>query len=301
MTANKRTVRVLTCAAAGFAVLGAVAACGATKPSAAALPASSPAAAGGAAGNRQAPGTFGVIAAATPGSLEVQDPNTGQTTVTYTSTTAFTQQKAVTLAAVTSGECVVATDAAATRPTSTPSASATAAPTATPSSAPGSPLAITATTVTISPPVAGSCTSGLGTGATPTRRPPSGTATGGPQGSRTPGTRLPGFGGFVTGQVTAVAGTTIEVKARDRQSAQQVTDTVTVTAATSYLETMPATAAAATVGMCAQATGPADSSGAVAATRVQISSPVNGSCTAGFAGRGGFGRRAGSATASTGG
>src|SRR5689334_13275961 len=48
-------------------------------------------AAGGAAGGGAPPAAFGTAAAVSPGSLEVQNPTSGQTTVTYTAATVFTQ------------------------------------------------------------------------------------------------------------------------------------------------------------------------------------------------------------------
>lgn len=78
-------------------------------------------------------------------------------------------------------------------------------------------------------------------------------------------------------------------------------DTVTVTPSTRYVATMAATSSAVKGGVCVQATGPSDSTGAVAATRIGISDAVNGSCTTGFGGRGGFGRTRGGESTATGG
>ena len=95
------------------------------------------------------PGTSGTIAAITGTSLEVQNPTTGQTTVTYTSATTFDQTVSAAASGVTVGSCISAFG----KPTSTSSTS---------KSAFGGP--VTATTVTISQPVSGSCTGGFGGG-----------------------------------------------------------------------------------------------------------------------------------------
>jgi hypothetical protein len=80
---------------------------------------------------------------------------------------------------------------------------------------------------------------------------------------------------------------------------------VTVSATTTYLTTETATKAALVVGQCAVATGSSDSTGTVSATRVAVSPPQNGTCTAGFGRRGGSGGfggdSAGGGTSGTGG
>jgi len=57
---------------------------------------------------RTIPGTSGTIAAINGTSLEVQNPTTGQTTVTYTANTTFRQTTTTTASAVTVGSCVSA-------------------------------------------------------------------------------------------------------------------------------------------------------------------------------------------------
>jgi len=303
LISRTRAARLLTLAAVGAAVLATATACSGAKSGAAApTPSGAPAAGTGAnaTGRQSVPGTFGIAAAVAAGRFEVQDPSTGQTTVTYTSTTSFTQQKSVTEAAVKSGECV----SAVSTPTSAGSSGAPASPTA--SRTPGAPTTITATTITITQPVSGSCSpgggraGGFGTG---TARP-----SGAPTGSRPSGTTArggsAGFGGLVSGKVTSVSGTTIAVQAIDRSAqgaGQTIDDTVLVTSATRYLETAPATSAAVQVGVCVQAIGPADATGAVAATRIGVSPAVNGSCVTGFGGRGGFGRPGSGESTATGG
>ena len=254
------------------------------------------AAVGGAA--QQPPGTSGLIAAASPGLLEVQS-QTDQTSVTYTAKTVFSQQKDVTEAAVVAGACVTALDSSALgsarrTSTSSPSTAPSMAPSTQPSTTPGSPVTITATTVTITQPVAGSCAArnGFGAGTRPSGRPSQS-----PTGARTGGRGFGGFGGVVTGRVSAVSGATITVQAVLRQGNTTVRDTVDVTSATKYVETVAATSAAAKVGLCATAVGPADSTGAIAATRIDLSAAQNGSCAFAARGRPGFGApRAGTTT-----
>ncbi len=85
------------------------------------------------------------------------------------------------------------------------------------------------------------------------------------------------------------------VQTLGRGSQATSTTTVTLSASTSYTETMPATAAALRVGECVSATGKADSTGAVAASRIELSPATNGSCASG-----GFGRRPGASASPTG-
>ncbi len=222
------------------------------------------------------PGTFGTAAAVSPGSVEVQNPSTGQVTVKYTASTKFSQTKSVSESAVTAGECVTAAAAA-----SSGSSSSAAAPTSRPTS-------FTATTVAISKPVNGSCAgvAGFGGGAGRTR--PSGAPSSFPTGARTSGAARPGaFGDFATGKVTSVSGSTIVLQVSDRATKATRTDTITVTPSTRYTETVAATSAALKVGECITASGPSDSTGAVTANRIGVSTPGSNGCTAGFGRRGG--------------
>jgi hypothetical protein len=131
------------------------------------------------------------------------------------------------------------------------------------------------------------------------------------------GSGFAAFGGVVFGQVTSVSGSTITVAATEfagragrgagasgtgtaesprpttsasAPPAAGVTSTVTVTSATAYTDSAAAQPSAITVGLCASAFGTADDTGAIAATDIRLSDPVDGSCQAGFgSGRGGFG------------
>lgn len=108
---------------------------------------------------------------------------------------------------------------------------------------------------------------------------PSGIAGRRPGGFSRPG----GFGAI--GKVAAVTGNTLEVQGTAGQVAVKLSSTTTIT------RTVKTGASAIAVGLCVTAVGPANSLGTVSATRVMITEPVNGTCTAGggFGGRGGLG------------
>ena len=59
-------------------------------------------------------------------------------------------------------------------------------------------------------------------------------------------------------------------------------------------QTVPATSAAAVVGQCARAIGPANSTGTITAKSITISKPGPGGCNTGFGGFGGRGTGASS-------
>ncbi len=234
------------------------------------------------------PGASGTIAAVAATSLEVQNTQTGQTTVNYTSSTTIHQITTTTASAVTVGSCISAFG----KPTSTSKSS-------TPFGEP-----ITATTVSITQPVSGACerggfggrTGGFGGG-------PGGTGTGGtrPTGTfKPPAGRSFGNGSFgaASGQVTAVSGSQVTVNETNPQTKKATSVTVTLAATTAFTTTQTGTAAAIVVGQCARATGTADSTGAITAQDLTISAPTNGSCTSGFGFRGGFGGGAGGAASS---
>jgi hypothetical protein len=120
----------------------------------------------------------------------------------------------------------------------------------------------------------------------------------------------------VTGKVTAVSGSSITVSGTGFDGARRAgsnapsagagstaapatkTYTVTVGSATKYTKTGTATSSALVVGQCATARGSSDDTGAITATTIAVSAPVDGGCTAGFGGfaggpGGGFGSRGG--------
>jgi hypothetical protein len=271
------------------ATAGLVAACGGTTAGAAAgtpAPQSSASRAAGSGGNGNGgggagrfggPAASGTIAQVNTASIEVQNPSTGQSTVTFTAHTAFTQQQKTSAAAITVGSCVVARSATSGGP---------------------------ATTVQVTKPVNGSCLgggfggAGFGGGSRPSVA-PTGFPSGRPFPSGAPsGTERRNFGDVVIGKVTAVSVSKLTVAAvafRPRSSssapgagasATPTARTVTLAANATVTSDATVTKRALKVGLCAAAFGSTDQRGAVAATRIALSSPVSGQCTVG-----GFGRR----------
>ena len=271
-------------AVSGIVLLGAavLAGCGSsTSPAASTTPgASQPAGARGPGSGSTAPGqrgpaAFGLAAAITGHTIEVQDPATGQVSVTYSARTRFTQTKKETIAAIPAGACVTAVG-------STPAAGTSPA---------NQPTSFTATSVTVFPATRGSCATGAFAGggrpsgaARPSDAPsgtPSGTPSGGSGRNRGAG-RAGRFGPFATGKVLSTSGSTLLVQATGRNGGGTVTDTITVSSTTTVTTTAATTSAALKVGECVSATGSTNSTGAVAATRITLSAPGRTGCTAGF-------------------
>lgn len=244
-------------------------------------------------------GVSGEIAVVTGSTAQVRGTD-GQTTVTWTSSTTFERTSAGTLADVKVGVCVTAIAARTDG-----SSSSDAAP---------------VTSVAVSTPGAdGTCTGGFG--GRGGQRPagastdlPSGFPTGfpgddgrrdggngsdgsTPRRSGAPGGFTGGFGGFTSGKVTAVSGSTITVDALSFGTTGAAPTTapkqVTVDAATTYTTTTRASASAVKAGLCTVARGTADESGAVTATTMTLSDKVDGEC--GFGPRGFDGRQGGGA------
>jgi len=207
-----------------------------------------------------APGASGTIAAVTGSTAQLQGGD-GQVAVSWTDATTFTEQVAGTLADVAVGSCVLVSSAA--------------------EAADGEPVA--AASVRITEPEDGACTGGFGGGpggerpeGMPTDRPadlPTDLPTDQPPGG--------GFGAGAVGAVTAVSAAGFSVES-DEGAVE-----VTVDDATTYTATVAADASAAEVGRCASAVGDADDTGAVAATTVALSDPVDGECRLGGRGFGG--------------
>ncbi|MGN6607601.1 MAG: hypothetical protein ACTHMS_11415 [Jatrophihabitans sp.] len=259
---------------------GVVTACSSSagsSPSAATAPSTSAAARAGANGfaGGRGPAASGLVAAIRGRTLQVQNPQSGQVAVVYTATTSFTRTVTTTITAVTVGACVTAIPPTGTAPTAT---------------------SFTATRVTVSPAVDGECGFGFGGGGRGAGRSGAPGDPGVPAGGRPSGvpsfqrpTGFPsggaarsGFGAIAAGSVTAVAGSTITVAARDFGSSGTTTKTVTVGPSTVITTTAKATAAALEVGRCITAQGKADTTGTVTATRIAVSDAVNGSCSTGF-------------------
>lgn len=278
--------RLLLGTAAGVAAVATVAACGGgSSPSAPAAhgstgsttaATSSRAAPGQGAGRGQAPAASGTIAAVAGTTMQVQSRQNGQVAVSWTAATTFTQQVDVAAGSLKAGDCVTAVAPSGT--------SANAA-------------SFTASTVSVSTPTDGSCTGGrFGAGGArpsgaprPSARPsrttrPSGFPSGAARGRA-------GFGAVASGSVVSVSGSTLVIAARTFGSGTSTptttNKTVTLGSATKITTEQRATASAVKVGRCATARGSADASGAVTATSVAITDPVDGQC-GGF-GFGGFG------------
>lgn len=256
-------------------------------------------------------GASGDVAALSGSTMEVQNASSGQTTVSWTSTTTFSKTVSEAVGALAEGDCISVTGTASKK----------------------SKTKISARSISVTTPTSnGSCT-GPGTRRTANRvsggpqggrfAPPRG---GGFEGSRTNG-RPPNFpsGGsgsrnfrkqlaslsVATGKVTAVKGSELTVSGitlspgsfpvrrstssnshkKSKKPTRPKTEKLTIT--TSSRTTVNATQSASSgdlaVGDCVSAFGPAASNGAVSATTVRITSTGGASCTAtaGFPG-GGF-------------
>jgi len=227
----------------------------------------------------QAPGASGEVADVSGRTAQVQSQN-GQVAVTWNGDTTFTEEVDAALADVTVGSCVMVTSADSTDADST-DAEATA---------------VTAATVRVTEATDdGGCGFGAGGPGGDGQRPegmptdlptdmPTDVPTDVPSGA--PGMMRGGFG--TVGEVTAVSADGFTVSSQ-RPSAEDATEvTVTVGEDTSYTTTATAQAAAVKVGRCVVARGDSDDTGAVTATTISVSDPVDGACQSGFmqAGRG---------------
>ena len=235
-------------------------------------------AAGGAGPGQRGPAASGTIGAITGTTMQVQNQQSGQVAVTWTSTTKFNHQVATTLAAIKAGTCVTAIAPSGTSATAT---------------------SFTATSVTISTATNGQCGGGFGGGG---GQPPSGLPSGFPSGGQLPSGFPSGFppgarsgprnfGSIATGKVTSASGSILVIAARQftpgsSSSPSTTNKTVTIGSSTKILTEASTTASSLKVGLCATAEGKADSGGTVTATSVRITQPTNGQCTIGFGGRG---------------
>jgi len=201
------------------------------------------------------PAASGLIAAVDAADIQVQNASTGQTEVTFTSKTRFTETAAATRAALTVGSCVLAISSTSSDVTS----------------------------VTISPAQNGQCTAGFGrptdgrsfSGGVRPSGAPSGFPSDVPSNLRS-GARAT-FGDIVSGKVTALNGNALTVASRT--STGTAPKTVTLTSSTKYELTGVATKAALKVGRCATAEGSTGTTGAVAATSIAVTPAVSGQCS----------------------
>lgn len=207
------------------------------------------------------PGAFGKVAAVADHVAQVQGMQ-GQVAVSWTAATTFTKDVGAALSDVKVGTCVLVlpTD----QSTSGNSSGGNTPPTA-----------VTAASVRITQPTGGSCspTRGPGGGDGPQVQgaPPSGA----PQGGQRPQVR--GLGG-AAGKVTAVSATGFTVASALPGGSSTTAVTVTVGATTTYTTTAQGAASDVKVGVCVQAQGSTDDTGAVTATRIAISAPQDGQC-----------------------
>ena len=223
-----------------------------------------------------APAASGQIAFISGGTLEVRNPETGQTTVDLTAKTRITATVTVTQKAVTAGACLTATGTKAKDG------------------------ALDATTVTISPASANCLARRGATGpfrarGSRTFRPP---VAGGSGARSSRSFRAPANFATAFGKVTSVSGTAITIdgamfsfsSARTRARAAAAPKprklSLVVSSKTRYLRTGPATAGALKVGECATAFGSTNDIGTVSATRLLVSPATATGC--GFGG-GAFG------------
>jgi hypothetical protein len=279
----------------------------------------------GIAGAATAPPTAasGTLASLSGTSIEVQNPTSGQVTVSWSPTTTFSQTVTVPASTVAVGDCVTATGPAPSSKSKTKSKT----------------TSIKATTISISHPSASGTCSGFGGGGAAfgvgggvafggagfrgaggaagargsgSFRPPTGTF---PKGAGPAGRGAAGaFAGIAFGKVTSISGSVLVVvgtrpqitpTSKEKTSGKKTSKTskpklvtttskVTFAAATTFSETMPATSAALAVGQCVTALGPASDTGAITATTIAVRPAPATGCVS-FAGGAGFAGRFGGA------
>ena len=247
------------------------------------------------------PVAAGSVAAITGSSMEVQNPQTGQVTVTWTTSTTVSQTVTVAATSVTVGDCVTVVGTTSKKSKE-----------------------VTAKTVSISQPSSsGTCSARTGggfigggsggasgrfqgapTGGGTFHAFRSGSGSGGPPASFLKG-RAGAFAnmGFASGKVTAVSSGAMtvtgfssaslsppkstkkgEVKkgSGSRPSFKTTKSKVALSSSTSYTETQSAASSDLAVGDCVTAAGSSNSTGAITASTIRITSTGNKSCTTGF-------------------
>jgi hypothetical protein len=256
----------------GLGVALAATACGSAGTTATTPPVASASPTPAASTQAAFPGVVGTAAAVSGSSMQVQNPTSGEVTVTFTTGTVITEMVAVTSKDLTVGSCVAVIGQPSTGGSATRS--------------------VTATSVTISTPTKGSCSATAGFGGFGGPGGPRGTFS--PRPGFTPrprptGSRRPFSFGGADGKVTSLSASGFVVQGRNRVASTDASITVTTTAATKYLKVVIARPSALKVGECITAVGQANSIGAVAARSIRISQPGPNGCVTGFGRRGGFG------------
>ena len=254
-----RNLRALSVGVVAIATVLTMSACGSSSEATSA-PAEMPT--GGQ--QRSFPGADGLIASVAGATLQVQGTD-AQTAVTYAGSTAITKTTTVALDSVKSGDCVTATGTEEGG-------------------------VLTASSLRVSAPVDGSCSAsgpdGMGRGQ------------GGPPGGGTPPSGIPGGGerpsgapdmagmNFAIGTVTGVTANGLSVNGRIMspsagQPSSAPADTaisIATAATTTITKDVKSSASALVVGQGARALGTADEKGTIAATSINVSAPVDGSC-----------------------
>ncbi len=270
----RRTLSTVSLAALALTGALALGACGSSSSASTPAPSASRSGSGQGGGGQRA-GAAGLIAAVTGSTAQVQS-TSSQTAVTWNDKTTFSKTVPATAAALKVGQCVSARAAT--------SGSGNAA-----NGGASAPTSIDAATVALSDPVGGSCAGpGGGQGG-----PSGGAGTPSPRPSRSGGFDGRGFGGGAFGTVASVGSGSFTVTQAARGNQPASTITVTYAASTTFTTQATAAATDVKVGGCLQASGPHDSTGAVTATSIRLSDPVNGTCQTGFGRRPGNGPGAG--------
>jgi hypothetical protein len=251
-----------------------LAACGGSSPASRASPKGGQTTVTPGAGGLPGQAGSGKVTDVSGSTAQVQS-DTAQVAVSWTGSTTFTQQVSVTASAVKVGSCVMVTSST----TGTKSTSST----------------VQASTVRVIPAANGSnngsCSLGRpgGAGRPLGGTPPTGRPSGAPSGA--PGRGVPGGFGGAFGKVTNVSSTGFTVASASRPTSGGTSDatkavTVVTSAKTTYSSTEKATSSAVKVGRCVTSQGKADDTGAITATSIAVTDPVDGEC-----GFGGFGGR----------
>jgi hypothetical protein len=217
------------------------------------------------------PAASGMIASVSGNTLEVQDPQTGQTTVNVSSKTVINATVSASESDIAKGTCISATGTK------------------------GAGGSVDAKNVGIFAATKGQCARGFGAGGGGVFRFTGGTVPRRTTGSR-PATNFKRPANFASasGKVTSKSGTKISVEAvtvsfsKGKVTTKTGPKTVDVAKSTKYTKTERATVSSLKVGECVTATGSTNNIGAVSATTLMVTKATSSGCSA-FGGFGGFG------------